>query len=119
MVRPQEPRGMNPKPPQIIVVMGVSGVGKTTVGRRLAAQLGLEFLEGDTFHPPENVAKMASGQPLDDADRRPWLAALAGALDRARRAGTGVVLGASALRRAYRDILRDGHDDVVFVFLSG
>src|SRR5207237_9675615 len=84
-----------------------------------AAKRGREFLEGDTFHPPENVAKMASGQPLDDADRRPWLEALAGALDRARRAGTGVVLGASALRRAYRDILRDGHDDVVFVFLSG
>jgi carbohydrate kinase (thermoresistant glucokinase family) len=103
----------------ILVVMGVSGSGKTTIGVRLAKRLGLPFVEGDRFHPPANIAKMSSGVPLDDADRRPWLEALAGELDRARRAGAGIVLVCSALRRAYRDILRAGHSDVVFVFLDG
>src|SRR5438045_3282709 len=103
----------------IIVVMGVSGVGKTTVGERLAARLAVPFIEGDRFHPPANIAKMSSGAPLDDADRRPWLEALAVELDRVRRAGTGIVLACSALRRSYRDLLRAGHGDVDFVFLSG
>jgi gluconokinase len=103
----------------IIVVMGVSGAGKTTVGERLAAVLGARFVEGDRHHPPANVAKMSRGVPLGDADRLPWLEALARELQRSRAAGGGIVLACSALRRAYRDILRAGHDDVHFVFLDG
>ncbi len=103
----------------IVVIMGVSGVGKTTVGERLAAQLGADFLEGDRFHPAANIAKMSSGVPLDDDDRGPWLMALAAELDRFRRRGAGVVLTCSALRESYRAILRGGHDDVAFVFLDG
>jgi gluconokinase len=102
---------------RIIVVMGVSGVGKTTVGKLLAARLGVEFLEGDRFHPPANIAKMKNGEPLTDADREPWLEILARELAARRAAGKGVVLACSALRRRYRDILRAGHDDVDFVFL--
>ena len=107
------------KPRPLVVVMGVAGIGKTTVGERLAARLGVPFVEGDRFHPPANIAKMSQGRPLDDADRRPWLEALAAELDRVRRAGTGVVLACSALRVTYRAILRGGHDDVAFVFLDG
>src|SRR5260221_7925551 len=103
---------------KIIVVMGVSGAGKTTVGRLLAERLGVEFLEGDRYHPPANIAKMQSGEPLTDADRLPWLEILARELAARRAAGKGVVLACSALRRLYRDILRAGHDDVVFVFLQ-
>jgi carbohydrate kinase (thermoresistant glucokinase family) len=103
----------------IVVVMGVSGVGKTTVGERLAARLGADFLEGDRFHPAANIAKMSSGVPLDDADRRPWLEALATELDRFRRRGAAVVLTCSALRESYRAILRGRYDDVAFVFLDG
>jgi gluconokinase len=102
---------------RIIVVMGVSGVGKTTVGKLLAERLDVEFLEGDRFHPPANIAKMKNGEPLTDADRQPWLEILAGELAARRAAGKGVVLACSALRRRYRDILRAGHDDVDFVFL--
>jgi gluconokinase len=108
-----------PLAPPLVVVMGVSGTGKTTVGNRLAARLGVPFVEGDRFHPPANIAKMSRGQPLGDADRRPWLEALAAELDRARRAGGGGVLACSALRASYRTILRAGHDDVAFVFLDG
>jgi gluconokinase len=102
-----------------IVVMGVSGCGKSTVGLRLARKLGRDFLEGDTFHPPANVEKMSRGMPLDDADRLPWLEAIAAAIDEARRAGRQVVVTCSALKRAYRTILADGHDDVAFVYLKG
>jgi gluconokinase len=103
----------------IVVVMGVSGVGKTTVGERLAAALGAAFLEGDRFHPAANVIKMSSGVPLDDDDRRPWLEALAAELDGFRRRGARVVLTCSALRESYRATLRGGHGDVAFVFLDG
>lgn len=103
---------------KIIVVMGVSGVGKTTVGKLLAERLGVEFLEGDRFHRSANIAKMQNGEPLTDDDRLPWLENLARELAARRTAGKGVVLACSALRRRYRDILRDGHDDVVFVFLE-
>ena len=98
--------------------MGVSGVGKTTVGKRLAERLGVEFLEGDDFHPPANVEKMKRGEALTDADREPWLQILARELAARREAGKCVVLACSALRRRYRDILRAGHDDVDFVFLD-
>jgi carbohydrate kinase (thermoresistant glucokinase family) len=97
--------------------MGVSGVGKTTVGKCLAERIGARFLEGDRFHPPENIEKMKRGEPLTDADRQPWLERLAAELDASRARGESVVLACSALRRRYRDILRAGHDDVDFVFL--
>lgn len=101
----------------VIVVMGVSGTGKTTVGRLLARQAGLGFAEGDEFHPARNVAKMAAGVPLEDADRWPWLDAIgawAGG-----RGGRGGVVAASALKRAYRDRLRSAAPGTVFVHLAG
>jgi carbohydrate kinase (thermoresistant glucokinase family) len=102
-----------------IVVMGVSGAGKTTIGTLLAARLGRAFLEGDSFHPQGNIVKMRSAVPLDDADRRPWLEAIAAAIDSARREGRQVVVTCSALKRTYRALLSDGHDDVLFVYLRG
>jgi gluconokinase len=102
----------------IIVVMGVSGIGKTTVGKRLAAALGARFLEGDSYHPSANIEKMKHGHPLTDADRQPWLEILAGKLEESRAKGESVVLACSALRRRYRDTLRAGHADVDFVFLN-
>jgi gluconokinase len=86
----------------VIVVMGPAGSGKTTVGRALAASLGWPFHEGDAYHPPENVARMRAGIPLGDAERAPWLAALAAVIARALAAGEGAVLACSALRREYR-----------------
>lgn len=103
----------------IFVVMGVSGCGKSTVGAQLAAALGLEFLEGDTLHPPGNVARMAAGVALSDADRAGWLQTLAERIGEARLAGTGLVLSCSALKRAYRDILRQGAPDLHFLYLHG
>ncbi|MEU8777521.1 gluconokinase [Streptomyces sp. NPDC048606] len=103
---------------RVIVVMGVAGTGKTTVGRLLAEALGLPYAEGDAFHPPANVAKMSAGTPLDDADRRPWLDAIAAwILDRSGQGG-GVV-AASCLKRAYRDRLRRTAPAAVFVHLTG
>lgn len=99
----------------IIVVMGVSGSGKSTIGRELAARLDVPYAEGDDFHPQENVAKMASGQPLTDADRWPWLRVIAGWL--AEQTGGGVVT-CSALKREYRDLLADA-GDVWFLHLDG
>lgn len=86
----------------IVVVMGVSGAGKTTVGGALAKALGWEFLDADEFHPPENVAKMAAGTPLDDADRRPWLERLNTELLARESKGANAVLACSALKEAYR-----------------
>ena len=103
----------------IAVVMGVSGSGKTTIGRALASELGADFLEGDKFHPPSNVAKMSRGEPLDDADRWPWLDRLAEELARARSSGRSVVLACSALKRSYRDRLRRGAPDLRLVYLKG
>ncbi len=102
-----------------IVVMGVSGCGKSTVGRELAAAMGLPFVEGDDLHPPRNVAKMASGTPLTDDDRRDWLATLADVLAGAATRGHGVVVSCSALKRRYRDQLRAGAPGTRLVFLHG
>jgi gluconokinase len=104
-----------------VVVMGVSGSGKSTVGRRLADVLGATFLEGDEHHPPLNREKMAAGVPLSDADRQPWLDALGDLLARAYAAGTPTVLSCSALRRSYRDVLRSAvrPGSVFFVHLHG
>jgi carbohydrate kinase (thermoresistant glucokinase family) len=91
-----------------VVVMGVSGCGKTTVARALAERLRWPFVEGDDLHPPANIAKMKAGQPLTDEDRAPWLAAIAARIDDWRRAGRAGVVTCSALKRAYRDRLRTG-----------
>ncbi|CAM5348485.1 gluconokinase [Streptomyces avidinii] len=103
---------------RVIVVMGVAGTGKTTVGRLLAAALGVPYAEGDAFHPAANVAKMSAGTPLDDSDRGPWLDAIG---EWIRNSGElrGGVIAASALKRAYRDRLRAAAPGVVFVHLTG
>ena len=98
----------------IVVVMGVSGCGKSTVGALLAQRLGAEFLDADEYHPPENVARMAAGMPLSDADRRPWLERLNAALREKKNA----VLACSALKESYRKILAEGLD-CRFVHLRG
>ena len=102
-----------------IVVMGVSGAGKSTVASKLAARLDRPLVEGDSLHPPSNIAKMSQGIPLDDDDRLPWLKAIAARIDAARRAGQPIIVTCSALKRSYREILTDGHDDIGFVYLQG
>jgi len=99
--------------------MGVSGCGKSTVGQQLAALLGCDFLEGDSLHPPRNVALMAAGTPLTDADRAEWLALIARRLAQALAAGQGLVVSCSALRRAYRDQLRAACPGLRWVLLQG
>jgi len=105
--------------PCALVVMGVSGSGKSTIAERLAARLGWRYVDGDLFHPPANVAKMSAGHPLTDEDRWPWLRAIAAEIDRLAAAGTRAVVACSALKHAYRDILVHGRDDVRIVFLDG
>jgi carbohydrate kinase (thermoresistant glucokinase family) len=105
--------------PAAIIVMGVSGSGKSTIGALLAERLGWPFADADGFHPPENVAKMAAGTPLTDADRWPWLDAIAAHIGASRKAGQPVVVACSALRRAYRERLRAGHGDLIFLHLAG
>ena len=101
-----------------IVVMGVSGSGKSTVAAALADRLGWEFIEGDDLHPAANVAKMAGGTPLDDDDRRPWLRRIAAVIGENEPAGTSLLVTCSALKRAYRDVLRDGHPSVWFAHVD-
>ena len=117
----QETRGPE-KPGQgragVIVVMGVSGSGKTTIGALLAGRLGWAFADGDDLHPQANVAKMHGGTPLTDADRWPWLAAIADWIDAHRGPGHGVIT-CSALKRAYRDRLLAERPDVRLVYLQG
>ena len=103
----------------VYVVMGVTGSGKSTVGVALARRLGVDFVEGDDYHPPENVRRMASGIPLTDADRAGWLRALAARIREAKESGDGLVVTCSALKRSYRDILRGADPDLRFVFLEG
>lgn len=104
----------------IIVIMGVSGCGKSTIGKALALALDCAFVEGDDYHPASNVAKMSAGQPLTDADRAPWLAAIGRDIAAWRRQGCSAVLTCSALKRSYRDRLgEDGGDALVFVYLQG
>jgi len=99
--------------------MGVAGSGKTVVGTELARELGVDFVDGDDYHPPENVKKMAAGVPLDDTDRAGWLRALASRIREAHDSGEGLVVACSALKRKYRDVLRAAGPDVRFVFLNG
>ncbi len=99
--------------------MGVSGSGKTTVAQALATRLGWPVLEGDEFHPPTNVAKMRAGIPLDDADRWPWLEAIAAAIDRTLAQNHSAIVTSSALKRAYRKVLIGDRTNVVLVYLRG
>jgi len=103
----------------IVLVMGVAGCGKTTVGARLANALGARFHEGDAFHPPANVEKMRRGEPLTDQDRLPWLKAIAAAIASVDAAGESAVFACSALKRSYRDILRAASATLRIVYLSG
>ncbi|MCC2973625.1 gluconokinase [Massilia sp. IC2-476] len=101
------------------VVMGVCGSGKSTIGQQLADACGDAYVEGDAFHPQANVDKMSAGQPLDDEDRRDWLRALREQIGRAREQGKGLVVSCSALKRSYRDLLREGDPALRFVHLDG
>lgn len=101
----------------IVVVAGVAGSGKTTVGQLVAARLGSMFADGDSFHPAANVAKMRAGLPLTDADRRPWLAAITAWMDDIIASSQSAVLACSALKRRYRDELLRGRDQAQMVFL--
>ena len=103
----------------MIVVMGVAGSGKTSVGTALARRLNWPFVEGDAFHPDANRRKMAGGAPLTDEDRRPWLDAVAAEMRRLDEAGASAVVACSALKRSYRDRLREGAREVAFVHLTG
>lgn len=107
------------RPDHRVVVMGVSGAGKSLVGALLAESLQCEFVDGDALHSAANVAKMAAGIPLDDADRADWLSAIAARLASARHEGHSLVAACSALKRRYRDVLRGGDTSVVFVHLTG
>ncbi len=117
------PGASDPEPsaplPLAVVIGGVSGSGKTTVGAEVARQLGARFLDADDFHPRANIEKMARSEPLDDEDRRPWLAALNQALASHLEAGETVVLACSALKRRYRDRLTAGLPEVQLFMLSG
>lgn len=105
---------------RLYVIMGVAGSGKTTIGAALARTLATPFLEGDDLHPPANVQRLAQGIPLTDDDRRPWLLAIAQQLRDAHRAGLGLVVTCSALKRSYRDLLRSaGGAALQFVYLTG
>jgi gluconokinase len=105
--------------PCALIVMGVSGSGKSTIADKLAERLGWAFEDGDRFHPASNVAKMSAGHPLTDEDRWPWLQAIADEIDRVCKAGERAVIACSALKRAYREILVHGRSDVRIVFLEG
>jgi gluconokinase len=105
--------------PCALVVMGVSGSGKSTIGEKLAERIGWRYEDGDRFHPASNVAKMSAGQPLTDEDRWPWLQAIADEIDRLCRAGERAVIACSALKHAYRDIVVHGRKDVRIIFLNG
>jgi len=105
--------------PCALVVMGVSGSGKSTIGEKLAQRLGWSYEDGDKFHPLSNVAKMSAGQPLTDQDRWPWLQAIADEIDRVCEARGHAVIACSALKRAYRDILVHGRPEVRIIYLQG
>lgn len=102
----------------IIIVMGVSGSGKTTVGKELAQEMGLPFHDADDYHPKANVEKMAAGIPLDDNDRLPWLSALAGLLNVWKMTG-GAILACSALKESYRVLLQKEVGEIEWVYLKG
>lgn len=104
--------------PTLLVMMGVSGCGKTTVGRRIASALDWAFLEGDSLHSRSNIARMHAGEPLNDADRWPWLDAIARWMDTRHAAGQSAVITCSALKRSYRELLARGHPGACFAWLK-
>src|SRR5689334_14031856 len=114
---------MNPRPSSndtsTVVVMGVSGSGKSTIASMLAQRLHWIYEDGDWFHPKSNIEKMHHGEPLNDEDRWPWLHAIAAWIDATRRAGNHGIVACSALKRAYRDILIGERKDVALIFLKG
>ena len=110
---------MSAPPLHALVVMGVSGSGKTTLAAMLAGKLGWPYRDADDMHPIANVEKMRAGRPLDDADRAPWLAAIAAWIDAERAAGGHAIIACSALKRAYRDVLIGPRRDVGLIFLDG
>ena len=112
-------REANSATPCALIVMGVSGSGKSTIADLLAKRIGWTYEDGDKFHPASNVAKMKAGHPLTDEDRWPWLRAIAAEIDRVCQAGEHVVIACSALKRVYRDILVHGRKDVRIVYLDG
>ncbi len=105
--------------PSVVLVMGVTGAGKTTIASLLARRLNWPFEDGDDFHSSANIAKMRAGHALDDADRAPWLAAIAARIDEVRARGEHAVIACSALRRSYRDVLIGDRRDVRLVHLEG
>jgi gluconokinase len=109
---------MLPAPPRILLLMGVAGAGKTTVGRRLAAELGWPYFEADDFHSAANRDKMSRGIPLDDADRAPWLAAIRAQIDESSAAGQSAVFSCSALKDRYRQTLLQGAATVSLIYLA-
>jgi gluconokinase len=117
--RPIARSGRAPALPSVLVVMGVSGSGKSTIGTQLAIKLQWEFEDGDWLHPASNVEKMHSGQPLTDEDRWPWLNAIAAFIDASRSAGRHVVIACSALKKSYRAIIVGDRPDVRLIYLKG
>ncbi len=113
------PAGADAAIPSVLVVMGVSGSGKSTIGTQLALQLRCEFEDGDWFHPTRNIDKMHAGIPLTDEDRAPWLIAIADYIDRTRCAGSRAVVACSALKRRYRGVIIGNRPDVRLVYLKG
>ncbi len=116
---PTKSRAWELRPPVVVLLMGVAGSGKTTVGMKLAADLGWEFRDADDFHPPENVAKMSAGTPLTDADRAPWLAAIRAYIAQSLARGESAVVTCSALKQAYRDAAIPDPQRVKLVHLAG
>ncbi|MBL9214760.1 MAG: gluconokinase [Opitutaceae bacterium] len=108
-----------PHSPRILLLLGVAGSGKSTVGRRLAEELGWPYFEADDFHSPANKAKMSRGVPLDDEDRRPWLAAIRATIDETLASGRNGVFTCSGLKEKYRRVLLDGAPGVIPVYLAG
>jgi len=111
--------GAQPAMPSVLVVMGVSGSGKSTIGSQLALQLRWDFEDGDWFHPARNIDKMHAGIPLTDEDRAPWLIAIADFIDQARYAGNHTVIACSALKRRYRTVIVGNRPDVRLIYLKG
>ncbi|MGH7651797.1 MAG: gluconokinase [Gemmatimonadaceae bacterium] len=103
----------------VYVVMGVAGSGKSLIGGALAHSLEVDFVDGDDLHSARNIKRMASGTPLTDKDREAWLRAIAKKIEKAKKAGTGLVVACSALKRSYRDVLRSAAPDARFIFLNG
>lgn len=99
--------------------MGVSGSGKTTIGKALSQELGYPFYDGDDFHPPENIAKMSQGIPLNNSDRIPWLLAIKSVINEHQQLQTDAIITCSALKQSYRDLLAENSTDIIFIYLKG